>query len=309
MSFFFICEASILRVTGKDSPRYLNARLTNDIKTLHIGGACFAAALTPQGRTQGFFNILKLDEFEFMLICDGGDRDTVIAALRKYIVADRVSVEDSSSHLSLLHVASNLPPDTLSAEVSAALKEQSCILPQDSSSFTRCGEIMISKRRRSQSDGFDIIGPHHVVRNVSQCLQQLGEREWSKEEASYHRISAGILSFPSELNEDYLFAEAQLPHSVSFRKGCYVGQEVIEKIDSHGKVPFRVVNVRVRGNSRIDRGTDVYTELNSRPIGEVISTAAAPDASETVCFARIKSDSSVAPGGTVLIDSITAQVL
>ena len=83
----------ILELSGKDSLRYLNARLSNDLKNIVPGRALRAAALTPHGKTEGLYLVLQLAEQRYLLICDGGSKEEVIAALKRYMVADRIEVD------------------------------------------------------------------------------------------------------------------------------------------------------------------------------------------------------------------------
>ena len=99
MRYFQVTDAIILSVSGRDARRYLNSRLTNNIKTLADGEVVSAGLLTPQGKTKAVFQVLSLGQDQFFLICDGGDRAKVMAATRQFIVADRVVVEDQSDNL------------------------------------------------------------------------------------------------------------------------------------------------------------------------------------------------------------------
>jgi folate-binding Fe-S cluster repair protein YgfZ len=123
--FFTIPSAIILEVSGLDAPRYLNARLTNDIKKLlKPDRALVAAALTPQGRTQGLFLVSGDVGSKVLLACDGGLKEEVVEAFKKYIVADRVQVVDKSQELSLIHVIGPKAINAALAEIGVRQKLQ-----------------------------------------------------------------------------------------------------------------------------------------------------------------------------------------
>ena len=91
-NYYLYPEAIIIKVSGKDAGRYLQARLSNDINKLSEGESCLAACLTPQGKTEALFTVYKAAE-EYLLFCSGGDPETVKAGLARFIVADRVDLE------------------------------------------------------------------------------------------------------------------------------------------------------------------------------------------------------------------------
>ncbi|MBX7136484.1 MAG: hypothetical protein K1X83_00770 [Oligoflexia bacterium] len=272
---FEINGALIFRFSGKDSPRYLNARLSNDIRNVKSDRAILAAALTAQGRVEGLFSVsLELDG-SFLLVCDGGDAPSVLTALKRYIVADRVEVEDLSLSHSVLHLIS----DDTSALAS--------FNPPDNVplAFAFNGELRVLRRKRSAQLGIDVIGPRDKVQQLRSDLLNHNSEFWSTERARFERLAAGIPAFPDEIGPDALLLEADLSEAVSSRKGCYVGQEVLEKVQSHGKAPRRLV--LLEGHGAIPAiGEPV--RMAGTVLGKVSSVAAAPIGSSWLCFALLK---------------------
>lgn len=259
----------ILEVTGKDSPRYLHARLTNEVKNLKVGSAVLAAALNPQGRTEGLFWVQRVGDQQYYLTCDGGEAEKIISALKRYIVADRVTVTERSQDLMLVHlVGAETPP--ISTELN--LLAQSLV-------------------KRLGVSGKDLILPKQSAAALGGEFQRLGA-QWLTDSAwQFLRISAGLPTFPAELNPDTIFSEAGLGMAVSFTKGCYVGQEVVEKIDARGRTPRVLRRLRVAGKlSAAD--VEVLT-LGDAPqkIGEIVSSANDPASEVSFAFASLKNDS------------------
>lgn len=238
MKFYINNKAIILRVTGKDSRRYLNARLSNDIKILQPGGSAFAAALSPHGKTEGYFAILCISNEEFILTCDGGEKDEVIKAFRRYLVADRVEVTDLSSDRALASVFSDTVVPWLTNE----------------------GITIPSKRSKQKS--YDIIILNEKIVELKSRFSTAGAIELELNDFRLLAVKAGLPSFPEELNQDIIFSASGLDFAVSFKKGCYVGQEVIEKIDAYGRVPYLLKAVSTAG--RIDQIEDV--KLDGQPL-------------------------------------------
>lgn len=255
----------ILRVTGRDATRYMNARLSNDVRALSVGGTCLAAALTAQGKTEGLFVVLKLGESEFLLYCVGGDHQEVIAAFRRYIVADRVEVKEEA--WTLHHVSSREEFPTL---------ESSTFLLQESS--------YLSLQARIGTTGIDVLTPQ----GHSLPEQLLNAEELSYDQFEALRISRGAPSYPEELNDEALFPEAQFKHPVAFGKGCYVGQEVIEKVDAIGKLSKALRRIRVNGELEVLKGSEVRLTSTPTVVGKIISCSPLPIEGSRPCFATLK---------------------
>ncbi len=265
--------AIFLEVSGRDATRYLNARLTNDIKRLIPLNYCQAAALNPQGRTEGFFNIYKLEdgrEQRYFMLCQGGDSEKVVAALKRYIVADRVNVTDLSKSYCIIHVYDrNL---CLSNNETAALS---------GSQFAYSSGLLIALAQHSKIPGIDIIVENSGKSEILARLEGESYIRIDEVQAELLRIKAGIPAYPSELNEHSLFAEAKISTAISFNKGCYCGQEVMEKVDSYGRLPRELKMISFPEIKNLQPGDEVDGL-------EVMSVAFDQADKHTYCFARIK---------------------
>lgn len=259
----------ILKVSGRDAPRYMNARLSNDVRNLHIGDSCLAAALTAQGKTEGLFTIFKIDESEFILYCAEGDHGEVTAAFKRYIVADRVEVKDESSSWKLYHLDGELT---------------------DTDGFP--GIISVAKSRIGKL-GVDLLVPSDSP--LPAVITDAEVLDWHMFETL--RIAFGEASFPQELNSDTLFPESQLKTPIAFGKGCYVGQEVIEKVDAIGKLSKALRRVKVAGEEEIPPGSELRLSSTPTAVGKVISSSPLPFEGGRACFATLKTS---LPKGTAL---------
>ena len=264
MSHFVVPSTIVLEVKGRDAIRYLNARLTNDIKNLPIGDTCLAAALTPQGKTEGLFSVTKLSDERAILVCDGGDRNQVISAFKRYLVADRVEVSDISSETTLLHFIGEIR-------------------------LSSYQYIIKNPRKRSIEEGADILLGHDSYKIIKADLKK--DSFWDDQEVKLQRMRAGIPSFPEEINEQRLFVEAAFFDAISQTKGCYVGQEVVERVLSHGKPPKVLRLIEFSTKKEISSGQTVCLP-NGDAIGTVLSSVLDPENKVVYAFASIKNDPS-----------------
>lgn len=276
MEFFYLSGAFGIEVLGPHAERYLNARLTSNIRDLKIGTNCLAASLTPQGRVEGFFSVLRIEKEKFLLLCDGGDKEEVLNALTRYVVADRVTFSPLSNDFKYLHAAA----------------------PVEKLKITSDDTLYLIPRNRTVGNGVDIASSR--LEKILEQFKTYGATLISNEDRHVRRIRANMPSFPEELNSRLLFAEASIEDAVSYTKGCYVGQEVMEKIDSHGKTENLLSPFEAKaGLEEVKVGTVISN--SEGPIGKIISCY--PDSKENgvVGFARIKRDkelvSAILPSG------------
>jgi folate-binding protein YgfZ len=212
---------TVLHVSGKDARRYLNARLTQDIKSLQPASGCQAAALSPQGKVDAIVSLRCLEQDSFLLWSQAGDKNEIMQAIKRFIVADRVAVSDVSTQYALIHLSAS----------EARLIEIVGKLPPD------CQRLRL---RRLAHLGADVLVPTNeqeaAVALLSEHAPELTETQWH-----YQRSARGLPSYPDEVSSDLLLAETQIPDLVSYTKGCYAGQEVVERLSARGKLARQLV--------------------------------------------------------------------
>lgn len=285
MEFFFLNDPVVLEVSGKDAERYLNARLTLNIKQLGTGDNNAAACLNPQGKTEALFNIRRQSAEEFTLLCDDGNREQIITALKRYLVADRVTVNDVSERYKVLVLFQESMPAELAAYSS-----------------------MVSRPARSLEKSYDLLIPENFYEPVRQMLKMLKGRELSAIEADVKRMQAGVPSFPSEISEKTIFSATSLKDIISPAKGCYVGQEVIEKTEAMGKVPYQLR--AYYAYTEVTPDSKIISEQPEGPglAGKVISVVFDKDSRRYYFFAEIRNNPKILDSKLTINDTVINQV-
>ena len=264
LSWYLQPTPIVFKVTGKDARRYLNNRLSNDLRTIQPGSSLVAGALTPQGRVEGIFTVYVEGSDTFYLACDSGERQPLFAALGRYIVADRVSIVDCSSEALVGHIVGDAPIKVPEGAI-----------------------LLTSPRRRLGLDGRDFLILSPSIAEVSEALVKDLGSPLSKQAYDAERFKSGFIQYPSEVNENIILTEAGLREAVSFQKGCYVGQEVIERSDAIGKLPRCVERIVFEGLISIAPQATVIGS-DDKHIGKVLSVISCADATSTYAFALLK---------------------
>lgn len=268
MVYFPVPQAVIFHVRGAHASRYLQARLTNDIRAASQDKAVYAAALTPQGKTEALFTVFAPEKDEYILYADGGDPAEVLQALKRFLVAERVEIVDQSHDFLLFHVAHLDPPI---AEFKVQRKNHDWLIA----------------RKRIGPLGWDTVVNRSRKDSFIEDMTSRGAKEMSEWEVSLARLKAGVPAFPTEINGDHLFSSSGLVNAVSFTKGCYTGQEVIAKIDSLGKPP-RVLKLLDVHLDNAAPGNDIMAKDQDKPIGKILSVAYDPAEQVSICFADLR---------------------
>jgi folate-binding protein YgfZ len=189
--------------------------------------------------------------------------------LGKFIVADRVTLENVTQSVAVLHIGQD----------PAALQALNLCSPD------QCVGV-ISCRRISEA------GTHAVVKRdvldtvTERCRTLLGEPITPPEYRAL-RWQAGVPEYPTELNEDVILTECGMRQAVSFTKGCYVGQEVLERSDAIGKLPRTLERLVLAGKDTVASGANLVAG-DGATLGKVVSSSAHTERAETLVFALLR---------------------
>lgn len=256
-------------MSGKDARRYLHNRLSNDIRNLSVGVSTQAGALSAQGRVEGLFSVYCLSEDCFVVLADGGDASQLRATIAKYLVADRVIVEELLPAPWVVHIAVEAEP---SGGLQIPEADLICTIP----------------RRRVARSGSDLVIRGEAGPRISAlCQQRLGS---ALTDAEYYRLrwKQGVPVFPDEVNDQVILTECGMREAVSFSKGCYVGQEVLERSDAIGKLPRALERVVFQGSDPIEQGS-VVSNAQGASIGKVVSSVKSAVSEQIYAFALLRS--------------------
>ncbi len=235
-------------LTGADRVRFLHGQVTNDVKKPRVGEGCYAALVTAKGKMVSDLNVFTLQD-ELLLDFEPGLTQTVTERLEKYIVADDVQVVDVAPHYGLLSVQGPKAEEVIRALGlfgDVPTKQYSSVKVSEAT----LGEIYLMNLPRLSCAGFDLFVPTQSLAPVADKLiaaaKSVGGRAcgWTAFETA--RIEAGIPRFGADMDETNIPLECGIEaRAVSYNKGCYIGQEVINRIHSIGHVNRELVGLRL----------------------------------------------------------------
>ncbi len=231
-----------LKFTGKNRVDFLHRMSTNDLLKLAIGQGAGTVFTTPIARIIDR-TVVYVRQDDMLMLTSRGNQSRVAQWLRKYIFFnDDVQIKDVSDEtgmISLFGVTANQIIARVSGEDLAALPLHHWRAAQIAGA-----EAMIARADPIANGGFHLFVERAAHAKVWQALLELGVVPLSEETYQVLRVEAGQPEFGRELGDEYIPLEANLWNDVSFKKGCYTGQEIIARMESRQKLAKRLVGLR-----------------------------------------------------------------
>jgi len=277
-----LSSRSRLCLIGADRARFLHGQVTNDVKKLRPGQGCYAAVTTAKGKLESDLNIYSLAE-ELLLDFEPGLTAKLTARLEKYLVADDVQIVDAAPHYGLLSLQGPRADAVLTA---TGLFASLPALPAAPTEIVHLphpelGDIYLANQPRLGTTGYDLFIPCPALPQVAEILAAAlpthGGRPagWTAFEAA--RIAAGIPRYGADMDENYLPLECGLEQrAIVYTKGCYIGQEVINRIHSFGRVTRELRRLRLPDLLPNLPAPGEKIQFNGKDIGHLTSVTRIP---------------------------------
>jgi aminomethyltransferase len=236
-----------LCLVGADRIRFLHGQVTNDVKRLAPWQGCYAALTTAKGKMQSDLNIYRLEE-EVLLDFEPGFQQSVSERLDKYIVADDVQVMEVGSLYCLLSLQGPQSQEVLRClEIFGHVPEKPLSVGKASSA--EFGETYVMNQPRAGDRGFDLFVPAVSAASLMEKLLRgataVGGRLCGWQSLETRRIESGIPRFGLDMDGTNFPQECGIEdRAVSYSKGCYIGQEVLNRIHTLGHVNRELTGLR-----------------------------------------------------------------
>ena len=270
-----------IRLTGEDRARLLHALTTNHIQQLAPGESCYAYFLTAQGRILADVNILCLED-SLLLDTEPETREKVYQHLDRYIIADDVTLTDETEALAAIAVEG----------------------PAAAGIVT--GATLLAPWTYTGQPGFFAIVPAADKAALIAKLEESGAvPATAQADFEVTRIENGKPRYGLDLSERFLAQEANQANALHFSKGCYLGQEIVERVRSRGQVHRLLLPVQLETTEPPQPGTKVADPTGA--LAEVTSAAFSPRLGRTVALAYVRSDRAV-PGAELQFGEVKARV-
>jgi folate-binding protein YgfZ len=284
-----LSHRGLLQFTGPDRLSFLQGMLSNDLRALKTFDGQYATLLTQQGKVIADVRVLcamnsfYLDFWEPL-------REKILAHLNRYLIADEVEIADRTEEYATLSLQGPKSEALLRALVGNAEVPQRAfghVMVQ-----LEGAAICVVAASSTGEPGFDLIIPIADLEKIARRLSASGEQHslrWIGAEAQeILRVEAGIPLYGVDFTEDNLLLEVGLDHAVSFSKGCYLGQEVVERIRSRGHVNKKLSGLLLEAEEPAKAGSII--EANGKSVGTITSSVLSPRLNRPIALGYVSKE-------------------
>jgi folate-binding protein YgfZ len=299
---------AVFFLTGPDRVRYLNAVTSNDIASRVPGQGVIGLLLNPQGHILAELETYALPD-RLLILSHAVVRQRTFATLDKFIIMDDAALEDATERFASLHLEGPQAGVVLRQQFGVALDS----LPEFAHTGARLGELdcRILSRSMFGQAGAEILVPREAVADAWQKLAEAararGGGPIGYAALNALRLEAGVPWFGYDFDDKVIPHEAALESThISFTKGCYTGQEIVERVRSRGQVNRRRVGLSFSGSAPPAPGTKLLA--GGKEVGHVTSAAFSPALGRPIGMGYLRRENT-APGSTLEYSDGTATVI
>lgn len=283
-----------LGVRGDDARAWLHAMLTANVRELAPGSLADAFVLNPRGHILGTLQVAALAEDSFLLLADEQQRLSLYAHLRRFILREKVEFRDFGENVAALALIGPAAADIL--------RQTNLPTPPLAQLQPLLGDAhWLFHHAWGQMQAWELAASDADLKDWAARLQAAGALWQDGAQQERLRIAAGVPLYGLDIHERDLPQETRQFQTLDFHKGCYIGQEIVERIRARGQVHRGLF--RMRFPRPIAAGAPVLRQ--GEPAGEITSAATLPGG-EAAALGYVRR---AQPGDRVIVEGIEGELL
>jgi folate-binding protein YgfZ len=279
-----------IKATGADALDLLHRLSTNDVVSLQPGQGAPTVLTTDRGRILDLLTVFNLGD-HVLILTSLQTRDRVIEWIDKYTIVDDVVLEDVTCDTAMLSVIGPGAQGLLGLVGIQGLPglDLASFSPYQSAPVTISGvEAHIIRRDLISLPRFEIVVLAENAEKVWQEAVGAGAAPLGLEAHEALRVEQGDPGYDREMGESYNPLETGLWGSISFTKGCYIGQEVIARLDTYQKVQRHLVSLSFSPDAQPEEGMKLSRE--GKEVGHLTSLVKIPTTGETLGLGYVRKE-------------------
>lgn len=271
----------LFAVTGDDRVRFVNAMVTGDVRRLSPGDGCYAFALDARGRIVADLWVFVLPD-AILLDTERESKEKLHAHLERHLIGDDAEILPLHGRYQAVAIEGPHSPGKCQTCFGESIQRLSAVSALPHGWIVRASSTGLP--------GVRLWVLSSEAEKVKRLLTAQGIARATEDDLRVARIECGRPRFGEELSSRFLGPEANIPGAIAFGKGCYLGQEVVERIRSRKLLGRKIVTFSVKANTKGPcsplPGTRLFSE--NRRVGEVLSAAYSFQSEVTVGLACIQ---------------------
>jgi len=259
-------DLGFIKVTGEDRVRWLNGMTTNSIQALQPGDGCYTFFLNAQGRIQADATAWLLED-SILLETPRERIPALIAHLDHFIIMDDVELAAAGERSALMLVGPQAPAvlESLALPVHSELRLQHASFNGSPVDLLHPHSPLVPR--------FEIWAAPETLAALAESLAQNGVTETTGEALNQLRLLEGTPLYGIDIRDRDLPQETSQAHALHFAKGCYLGQEIVERIRSRGNVHRALTGFTLTGPIPALPAALFHAEAPDKILGELTSSA------------------------------------
>ena len=256
-----------LRITGADSLDLLNRLSTNNLIDLGPNEGASTVLTTNKGRIIDLLLVVARLGGELLVVTSPRAAEKVVEWIDLYTFGEDIAVQDVTEETALLSVVGPSAGDLLGPGVRSLGLYGACEID--------VAGVRLSAVRTDAfgTIGYDVLAPASQAEEAWDALARMGAVPMGEDAAETLRVEQGVPRYGRELGEEFNPLEAELLSSISFDKGCYIGQEVVVRLNTYDKVQKRLVGVALDGGGP---EPEARLEVDGKEVGFLTSVVESP---------------------------------
>lgn len=259
---------TFLRATGKDRVRWLNGMITQTVKGLGPGQTGYTLVLNPQGRIQGDGAVLFYED-HLELETDRSQSERLLGHLRRFIIMDDVQLQGLDAARTVLGIAGPRAA-TILEQLGAMVPEAGRVEATQLAGV----EVTVVSAYGPVAPRWEIQVAADQVLTVWTALLGAGAAACGAEALEKLRILEGVPAFDVDFSDKQLPQETNLTRALNFTKGCYIGQETVERIRARATLHRSLRQFELQGETPpFKPGEKIELQAGEAAAGELTSVA------------------------------------
>lgn len=285
-------QVAFLKVSGADRLDFVHGLVSNQVKQLPATGTSVSLLLNHRGQALAQLRTLRFEDHLLLAVEDGAGPH-VLQEFESHIIFDQVELSDVTDRYQLLTLQGEGAVECAAACSGAGIPETGL--------FGVADGVFVTRARRSQAGGVDLIVAADQATALRQRLVDAGASPGRAAELDLLRVQAGVATAAGEGGEGVLPQEAGLEDYVSYRKGCYLGQEIMARIEARGNLRRQLTSLSLTG---LPAAGERSITLDGRMVGRLGTVAV--DGDTVLALAVLRND--LAGDAQLEVGGVQAQV-
>jgi len=270
--------AGVARMSGKDAGGLLHRLTTNEMRNLQPGQGVVNIFTNAKGRIVDVVEMLRHKD-DYLLITSPGRATTLVQWIEKYTFIEDVRGEDATSTYALFSIFGKIPSDFANWPLGEIQPHHFIETHLDGV------DVLLQRTGGIAPDGYNVLVDSKSAMPVWNFLCARAEPIGFSTYDTL-RIHAGIPAAGREITEEQNPHEVDLLPYINFEKGCYIGQEVVARLDTYDKVQRQLVGLEFDDRQAPSLKTTLWA--GEEEAGKITSAAFSPSRKKAIALALVR---------------------